>query len=97
MMTPQQMNYFTALLDKLAEFLRQYADLEDLFQVGFDLEIDMALLEIDFADPPSELDHLTAESVGAAFQAFTAIQAQMNANDRQRWSDFLEILRQWNR
>lgn len=96
-MDPQQMNYFSALLGAIGEFLRSYADLEDIVQAGFDLSIDDDLSQIDFQAEPSDLDHLSDGGVTAAFQAFTAVQTTMNANSRERWSQLLEVLRTWNR
>lgn len=96
-MTPQQMNYFVNLLNKLASLLREYADFEDLIQAGFDLGIDQDLSGIDFQAEASDVDHLSETSVAAMFQAFTAVQTTMDANSRQRWAQFLEVLRSWTR
>lgn len=96
-MTPQQMNYFTNLTNAIDAYLTAYADVEDTFQEAFDRNIPAELDTIEFQSTPSDLDHLTTGKLVEAFDAFIAIKAAMDAADREAWTDFLGVLRSWNR
>lgn len=93
-MDPQQSNYFSNLETDVASFLTAFARMSDRFQEAFDRGIDGDLQSIIFE---GDLDHMTSENVGAAFTAYLAVNAVMDADQRAAWTAFLDVVRSWTR
>jgi len=91
-MDPQIANFFTNLTSDMLAFLLAWKLIEDRFQEAFDRDIDGALATIDFSQY-GDLAYLDQTKINAAFAAYQAVKATMDANTRQNWTRFYGIIR----
>lgn len=95
-MPPELMNYLTNLINATDGVLSAFAEFQDRVQEGFDREVPAALPGLDFADA-GDLDHLSIEKLQSLFAAYTDLNALMESNNRELWTDMLAVVRSWKR
>lgn len=92
MMDTQIANFLSRFVDQYETLIDVLQDVQDVNQEAFDRSYDAELVTLDYSTL-GDLAYLDYDKLLAAFAAWTAIQATLDASSRQNWSRLYEVRR----